>query len=392
MSNSDKKEAKKILLIGQKKSNSTKMLQESAQKKGHSLTVENPFDFQIEVGEQVSQIFLREAPFDYNFYDVILLRVSGRSTEHGIYLAKHFERVFSYDKIYNKSVSIEICRDKFVTHQYLSQNSIIRQATTLMTDEPDFEFTEKRLGLPFIGKINVGSSQGKGVFIVNDKDEFKEKVREYRYKTLIFQKYIETKDETNTKSSDIRAFVVGGVVVAAYRRLSAGEDFRANYSISKQGEKIELTAEEKNMAIAAAAATACDIAGVDILRKNGIPYLCEVNSNPSLNGITKITGHDVAGDIIDFLVGKTAPTNATLSQNQFVRNNYVAFQIQKFDIQQIERQKRQLFNVEPQKFEPKTKEIPSLDDMCTNLFLYGAKSINKEHFAQKISEHISNID
>jgi ribosomal protein S6--L-glutamate ligase len=44
------------------------------------------------------------------------------------------------------------------------------------------------------------------------------------------------------------------------------------------------------------------MAGVDILRSKKGPLIMEVNSNPGITGITRVTGFDVAGDIIKFAV------------------------------------------------------------------------------------------
>jgi ribosomal protein S6--L-glutamate ligase len=62
-----------------------------------------------------------------------------------------------------------------------------------------------------------------------------------------------------------------------------------------------LSAEEKRIAVRAAAALGLGIAGVDLLRSNRGPLLLEVNASPGLEGIEAATGVDVAGLIVAHL-------------------------------------------------------------------------------------------
>ena len=61
--------------------------------------------------------------------------------------------------------------------------------------------------------------------------------------------------------------------------------------------------------MAAAKAMDLGIAGVDILQSERGPLVLEVNSSPGLEGIEKITGQDVAGSIVDYLVAKRKKEN-----------------------------------------------------------------------------------
>ena len=63
---------------------------------------------------------------------------------------------------------------------------------------------------------------------------------------------------------------------------------------------------EKDVAFAAIEACGLDIAGVDLIRTKTGPKVLEVNANPGLEGITKATGRDIAGEIIQYAVRKAA--------------------------------------------------------------------------------------
>jgi len=104
------------------------------------------------------------------------------------------------------------------------------------------------------------------------------------------------------KGSDIRAFVVGGKVVAAMQRTAKPGEFRSNLHRGGSARQISISRAERETAVAAADAMGLGIAGVDLLRSTRGPLVLEVNSSPGLEGIEKATGLDVAGMVIDHII------------------------------------------------------------------------------------------
>ena len=100
--------------------------------------------------------------------------------------------------------------------------------------------------------------------------------------------------------TDIRAFVVGGRVVASMKRQSLDDDFRSNLHKGGEGTAVKLTEEERKMAVKAARAMGLSIAGVDMMRSARGPLVLEVNASPGF-GIESVTGRDVATPIIEYL-------------------------------------------------------------------------------------------
>src|SRR5439155_1010570 len=100
--------------------------------------------------------------------------------------------------------------------------------------------------------------------------------------------------------TDIRAFVVGGKVVASMKRQSLDDDFRSNLHQGGEGTPIKLTEEERKTAQKAAKAMGLPICGVDMVRSERGPLVLEVNASPGF-GIEKVTGHNVAAQIIDYV-------------------------------------------------------------------------------------------
>jgi ribosomal protein S6--L-glutamate ligase len=99
---------------------------------------------------------------------------------------------------------------------------------------------------------------------------------------------------------DIRAFVVGGRVVASMQRASLDDDFRSNLHKGGEGKIVKLTEEERKIVTKAAKAMGLNLAGVDFMRSERGPLVLEVNASPGF-GIEKVTGRDVATPIIEYI-------------------------------------------------------------------------------------------
>jgi ribosomal protein S6--L-glutamate ligase len=157
--------------------------------------------------------------------------------------------------------------------------------------------TAYKTGFPVMVKVPFGT-KGKGVFFAPT-EEVLRPIADYisvRDKNpFIVEEFI-----AEANRSDIRAFVIGGEVVAAMALDAPPGDVRSN--AGGTGRNIELTEVEKAIAIKASAVMKLDIAGVDILRSNRGPLVMEINANPGFKELERITGIDVAKRIIEFAV------------------------------------------------------------------------------------------
>tara|TARA_B100001105_G_scaffold251688_1_gene241854 strand:+ start:94 stop:546 length:453 start_codon:yes stop_codon:yes gene_type:complete len=112
----------------------------------------------------------------------------------------------------------------------------------------------------------------------------------------LVQEYIE-----ESHGQDIRAFVVGGEVVASMRRKAHGNEFRSNFHLGGSVNEVELTQRQREIAEQAAETLGLDLAGVDMLESARGPLVLEVNSSPGLEGIEGATGVNVAGKVAEHL-------------------------------------------------------------------------------------------
>jgi tetrahydromethanopterin:alpha-L-glutamate ligase len=106
---------------------------------------------------------------------------------------------------------------------------------------------------------------------------------------------------------DIRAYVVGGSCVALMRRVARPGEVRANLALGASGTPLPLTHTAAVVAAAALAACGLDFGGVDLIEDaGGVIRVLEVDAWAGFAGITKVTGADVAGAILDHATARHA--------------------------------------------------------------------------------------
>ncbi len=235
----------------------------------------------------------------------IIPRIGGAGFEHGCIITKQLsENMGIFSTGYERG--LKICSNKYLTAQVLSKAKIRNPKQVIAHQPGDFkELIDLVGGLPCVAKLQRGSL-GIGVMLLETELAASTSLRSFQTLGVdtILQQYI----ESGTPANDIRVFVIGPETkeptIFAYKRYALDSDFRSNYSISGLGEKVDITEEEKQMAIDAALAVGLGVSGVDILRDvndKDKPYVIEVNGTPGLKGIESITGENVAGAIIDYI-------------------------------------------------------------------------------------------
>jgi RimK family alpha-L-glutamate ligase len=111
---------------------------------------------------------------------------------------------------------------------------------------------------------------------------------------------------------DLRAFVVGGDVIAAIERRSDG--WRTNIARGGKAGPVELSDAQRSLAVAAAHAVGAEYAGVDLVPgSDGTNYGIEVNGIPGWRGLQEATGVDVASAIVNHLLARLATRGRTAS-------------------------------------------------------------------------------
>lgn len=167
-------------------------------------------------------------------------------------------------------------------------------------------------------KTNEGT-HGSGVFLAHTEQQARQLVYQMLERGLrpLVQEYI-----SESHGQDIRAFVVGGKVVASMRRKAKGSEFRSNFHLGGEVEKLAISDEYAEIACKAAQILGLEIAGVDMLESDRGPLVLEVNSSPGLEGIEAASGINVASRIIRNLDNLHSSRQAAQDNQQLQDHQY----------------------------------------------------------------------
>ena len=229
--------------------------------------------------------------------DALIVRPVGRGSIE--------ELVFRMDVLYrlqrlglyiiNPPEAIEHCVDKYDVLALLEEGNlpVPRTVTTENVDEALKAFIELDRDVvikPLFGSRGLGSTR------IRDEEIAFSVFRAIRF----YHGMIYLQEFLPHGSSDIRAFVIDGQVVAAMRRVAKG--WKTNYSQGSRPESVKLAKDLDDMAVKSAECVGCKIAGVDILETRRGPYVVEVNSQPGWKGLQSVTRISVADRIVEFIL------------------------------------------------------------------------------------------
>ena len=302
---------KTLILTGSPDAYSTNRLVEEIAFRGDESEVINPFDLYAFISSTTSghdRIYKRGEEkaerIKNKTFDAIIPRIAGANFDHGVMIVKQLTaNMHIFSTAYERG--LKISSNKFLTSQVLSAAKIRNPKQILAYRPTDYkELINLVGGLPVVGKLQHGSL-GAGVFLLNDPVSASTSLESFRTlgANVILQQYI----DSGEPKTDLRIIVIGPETkepkLFAYKRYALDSDFRSNWTISGIGETVELTEEEKQMAIDAALAVGLGVCGVDIIRaqSENKPYIIEVNGSPGLKGIETVTGENIAGAIVDYI-------------------------------------------------------------------------------------------
>ncbi len=275
---------------------STKRLVEVAKARGHEVKVIKYKNAYASIEKSNPTVIYRGQ--DLAKFDAIIPRIANYMTRYGSAIVRQLEMQGVYSVA--SSIAIVRSRDKLRSMQLLAKSGVDIPRTIVSRNSADIDDLLDRLGgAPVIIKL-ARSTHGNGVVLAETKKAAKSVLQAF-YLTneggtnILVQEFVE-----ESAGTDIRAFVVGGRVVASMKRQSLDDDFRSNLHKGGEGTVIKLTEEERKMAVKAAKAMGLNVAGVDMMRSSRGPLVLEVNASPGF-GIEKVTKRDVATPIIEYI-------------------------------------------------------------------------------------------
>jgi len=297
-----------IMLARNAKLYTHQRLVEAARERGHEIDIFDTLRCYMNITSHRPE--LRYGGEKLVGYDAVIPRIGASITFYGTAVVRQLEMMGVYPL--NESVAIGRSRDKLRSMQLLARDGIGLPVTAFAHDTSKTdEVIEIAGGTPVVIKLLEGT-QGVGVVLAETPRSAKSIIEAFRGAkvNILVQEFIK-----EAGSTDIRALVIGGKVVAAMQRTGGGDDFRSNLHRGGHANKIKITAEERSTALRAAKAMGLNVCGVDMLRSNHGPVVMEVNSSPGLEGLEAATNIDVAGMIIAFLE-KNAQPNKTKTKGK----------------------------------------------------------------------------
>ncbi len=294
---------------------STRRLVEAAKKRGHTVSICDTLKFSMHL--EKGRPMLRYRSQRYERPDAVIPRVGASLTFYGCAVVRQFEQmgVFSL----SGSHAIGVSRDKLRSLQILSRHAVGMPSTAFVrTRDQVHDAIEQVGGAPVIIKVLEGT-QGVGVILAETEKTALAIVETLQMvqQNVLIQKFV-----AEAAGSDIRAFVVGGRVVAAMRRTAKKGEYRSNVHQGGMAEAAELSPEFERTAIKAAQIMGLRVAGVDMLEGKSGPQVMEVNSSPGLEGIEGATGIDIADAIIEHLEEEVPFPDLDIRQRLTLRSGY----------------------------------------------------------------------
>jgi len=273
---------------------STKRLIEAIENRGHKplildhlkcdIVIERDKPGIIYQGDELSEI------------DAVIPRIGASVTFYGASVVRQFEMMNIPTTV--ESQALVRSRDKLRSLQILATANVGMPKTVFTNYSKEVaKIIESVGGAPLIVKLLEGT-QGYGVVLAPTKKAAESIIEAFHSMKarVIVQEFI-----AEARGADIRAFVIGNKVVGAMKRQGKEGEFRSNLHQGGTGRLINLSRNERAVAIRAAKAMNLNIAGVDMLQSSRGPLILEVNSSPGLEGIEKATKIDIAEEIIKYV-------------------------------------------------------------------------------------------
>lgn len=272
---------------------STKRLKEEALSRGHDVRVINYAQCYVTI--ESSNPVVRYKGEVLKDIDVVIPRIASSLTRYGGSIVRQFE----LQNVFTTTTSIALVRsrDKLRSVQLLAKAGVGIPKTVFARETADVrDVLDQVGGAPVIIKVARGT-HGKGVVLAETRKAAEAVMQAFYVEGVNFlvQEFV-----AESAGEDIRAFVVNGKVVASMKRQSLDGDFRSNLHQGGEGSSIKLTDEERKTAQKAAKAMGLTVCGVDMMRSARGPLVLEVNASPGF-GIEKVTSHNVAAKIIDYV-------------------------------------------------------------------------------------------
>ena len=194
--------------------------------------------------------------------------------------------------VLNPPEAMLACHDKLVTALRLGRAGLPHPETAYLS-AASTRRDVSRLRFPFVVKPRFGS-RGEHVHRCDDPDALGQLLAGLRKFGWFRRQGALIQELVPPTGYDLRVLVAGGRAVGAVRRVAPPGEWRTNVALGAVRHPFLPQPVECELAVAAAAATGVDLAGVDLIpRPDGSLAVLEVNGAPEFTAAYSLDGRDV---------------------------------------------------------------------------------------------------
>jgi [lysine-biosynthesis-protein LysW]---L-2-aminoadipate ligase len=196
----------------------------------------------------------------------------------------------------NSAAAVTICDDKARASMVLEAAGIPSPKTFVAYSEESALEACEQLGYPAVLKPVTGS-WGRLISRVNGPDQARAIIHQksehgsYHHEIFYIQEFVEK------PGRDIRAYVIGGEIVAASYRTS--EHWITNAARGAVSVPCPVTPEIEELALRSCEVVGARLAGVDLIETDEGLKVIEINTGGEFKGLMTTTDRDIAGEIVE---------------------------------------------------------------------------------------------
>ena len=266
-----------------------KMLVDSAKKRGVALE-------RIVDGEALLPITESKA----REYDAVLQRSVSYSRSQA--MASYLEAQGTL--VLNSYEAARICGDKMITSQKLALAGVPTPKTFVAFTPEAARRAAEQLGFPLVIKPTTGS-WARMVHRINDADALDAALESREEMGSPSQKIYYLQEHIDKPGRDIRAFVVGGDVIAAiYRHSTEKSGWITNTGRGGTASNCKVTPELSELCLKSTSFLDEGIYGVDLMESANGLVVHEINHTTEFRNSSPVTGVDIGDRMMEYFISR----------------------------------------------------------------------------------------
>jgi len=270
----------------------TKRILEEAKKVFKQTDLIPLIDVKLKVNNGVDALYGKNSLSDW---DYVLLKIDSKRASVGYPIVRFLDHM-NIAKQYPAEAVI-LAHNKFLTLEKLAGSGLPVPDTYMTGSRDSAKEIIGKQKLPLIMKLLSGFG-GQGVIFIESKEAANTVIETMNTlkQEILIEEFVPNPGE------DIRGVVAGEEVIASYKRVAAKGEKKANIYAGGRAEVFKLTEEMNELVLKSAKAMGAKICAVDLIQNNkGRVFVTEVNINPGIGGIEKVTNLNVAQRIVEYV-------------------------------------------------------------------------------------------